>query len=591
MTAGAWRAAVAASASLALVVAGCGSSKNSGSSTPAKPGSTPAGSSAKKGGDLKVLYAGDVDNIDPRQTYYQYGNLVAYATQRPLYSYKPDDAKTPQPDFASGPPQISADGKTVTVKLRTGVKFSPPVNRAATSKDVKYALESGFTKTVPGPYLGAYMGDIHGLKAFQSGKASQISGIETPDDQTIVFKLDRPRGAIVAGMLSMPASAPVPAEYAKKFDSQNPSTYGQNQVSTGPYMIQNDASGKSIGYKAGQEIKLVRNPNWDAKTDYKPAYLDSITITEGVDPQVGSRQILSGQAQVSGDFQLPAEILASASQNAAQKAQLVLTPPTGRYRYIALNTRVKPFDNVNVRKAIAAVFDRQALRKAFGGPLTGDIPTHFIPPGQPGFDEAGGNAGPGLDFLAKPAGDLALAQSYMKKAGFASGKYDGGKTFTAVADGATQQKNVAEVAQAQFEKLGFKVKTQYVVRSTMYTKFCQVPKNEPDICPSVGWLKDFADPETLLDAVFNGKNILDAANSNFALLNDPAANKQMDAAEVVNDPTARAKAWGEVDKTVTGLAPGVPWLWDKQPVLESKNVNGVISVANAAWDLTFTSLK
>jgi peptide/nickel transport system substrate-binding protein len=592
MTVGAWRAAVAASASLALVAAGCGSSnKNDGSSTPAKPGSTPAGSSAKKGGDLKVLYGGDVDNIDPRQTYYQYGNLVAYATQRPLYSYKPDDAKTPQPDLAEGPPEISADGKTVTVKIRTGVKFSPPVNRAATSKDVKYALESGFTKSVPGPYLGAYMGDIHGLKAFQSGKASEISGIQTPDDQTIIFKLDRPRGAIVAGMLSMPASAPVPAEYAKKFDSKNPSTYGQNQVSTGPYMVQNDASGKSIGYKAGQEIKLVRNPNWDAKTDYKPAYLDSITITEGVDPQVGSRQILSGQGQVSGDFQLPAEILASASQNAAQKQQLVLTPPTGRYRYIALNTRVKPFDDVNVRKAILAVFDRESLRKAFGGPLTGDIPTHFIPPGQPGFDEAGGNSGPGLDFLAKPAGDLALAQSYMKKAGYASGKYDGGKTFTAVADGATQQKNVAEVAQAQFEKLGFKVKTQYVVRSTMYTKFCQVPKNEPDICPSVGWLKDFADPETLLDAVFNGKNILDAANSNFALLNDPAANKQMDAAEVVNDPAERAKAWGEVDKTITGLAPGVPWLWDKQPVLESKNVNGVINVANAAWDLTFTSLK
>ena len=592
MTVGAWRAAVAASASLALVAAGCGSSnKNDGSSTPAKPGSTPAGSSAKKGGDLKVLYGGDVDNIDPRQTYYQYGNLVAYATQRPLYSYKPDDAKTPQPDLAEGPPEISADGKTVTVKIRTGVKFSPPVNRAATSKDVKYALESGFTKSVPGPYLGAYMGDIHGLKAFQSGKASEISGIQTPDDQTIIFKLDRPRGAIVAGMLSMPASAPVPAEYAKKFDSKNPSTYGQNQVSTGPYMIQNDASGKATGYKPGQEIKLVRNPNWDASTDYKPAYLDSITITEGVDPQVGSRQILSGQGQVSGDFQLPAEILASASQNAAQKQQLVLTPPTGRYRYIALNTRVKPFDDVNVRKAILAVFDRESLRKAFGGPLTGDIPTHFIPPGQPGFDEAGGNSGPGLDFLAKPAGDLALAQSYMKKAGYASGKYDGGKTFTAVADGATQQKNVAEVAQAQFEKLGFKVKTQYVVRSTMYTKFCQVPKNEPDICPSVGWLKDFADPETLLDAVFNGKNILDAANSNFALLNDPVANKQMDAAEVVNDPAERAKAWGEVDKTITGLAPGVPWLWDKQPVLESKNVNGVINVANAAWDLTFTSLK
>jgi peptide/nickel transport system substrate-binding protein len=591
MTIGAWRAAVAASAALALVVAGCGSSSDDNSGSTPKAGSAPAGSSAKKGGDLKVLYAADVDFIDPRQTYYQYGNVVAYATQRPLYSYKPDDAKTPQPDLADGPAEISSDGKTVTVKIRTGVKFSPPVNRAVTSKDVKYALESGFSKTVNGPYLGAYMGDIHGLQAFKDGKADQISGIETPDDQTIVFKLDRPRGAIVAGMLSMPASAPVPEEYAKKFDAQNPTTYGQHQVATGPYMVQNDASGNLTGYKPGQEIKLVRNPNWDAKTDYKPAYLDSITIQEGVDPQVASRQILSGQAQVSGDFQLPAEILAQTSQNPAQKAQLVLTPPTGRFRYIALNTRTKPFDNVNVRKAIAAAFDRTALRKAFGGPLTGDIPTHWIPPGQPGFDEAGGAQGPGDDFMSKPEGDMALAAEYMKKAGYPSGKYTGGGTFTAVSDNATQQKNVGEVAQAEFAKLGFNVKTRYVVRNTMYTKFCQVPKNEPDICPSVGWLKDFADPETLLDAVFNGKNILDQSNSNFSLLDDKALNAQMDKAEVVNDPTQRAQAWGDVDKTVTGLAPGVAWLWDKQPVLESKNVNGVINTANAAWDLTFTSLK
>src|SRR3954451_18989140 len=169
MTIGAWRAAVAASAALALVVAGCGSSNGDNSSSTAKPGSAPAGSSAKKGGDLKVLYAADVDFMDPRATYYQYGFLVAYATQRPLYSYKPDDARTPQPDLADGPPQVSGDGKTVTVKMRSGVKFSPPVNRAVTSDDVAYAIERGFNKNVNGPYVGAYLGDLTGLKAFQDG--------------------------------------------------------------------------------------------------------------------------------------------------------------------------------------------------------------------------------------------------------------------------------------------------------------------------------------------------------------------------------------------------------------------------------------
>src|SRR3954452_7833010 len=586
MRAGAWRAATAFAAVAALVVAGCGGSggNKSESSTPSKSSSkAPAG--AKRGGDLKVSYAGDVDFLDSRQTYYQYGFFVNYAISRPLYSYKPDDPKTPQPDLASGPPEISSDGKTVTVKIRPNIKFSPPVNRVVTTKDVKYAMESAFTPNVPGPYAGAYWGDLHGLAAFKAKKAKHISGIETPDDSTLIFKLDRPRAAVFAGSLSLPGSAPVPPEDARKYDKAKggTSTYQNHVVSTGPYMVKQ--------WKPGQELDLVRNPNWDASTDYKPAYVDSISITEGSDPDVASRQIVNGQSMISGDFQLPAQTLAQVSRNASQKSQLIITPPTGRFRYIALNNRVKPFDNENVRKAIAAAMDRNALRQAFGGPLTGEIPTHWIPPGQPGFDEAGGAKGPGVDFLAKPTGDMALAAEYMKKAGYPSGKYTGGQTFSSVSDSATQQRNVAEVVQAQLAKLGFKVKTRYVVRATMYTKYCQVPKSEPDICPSVGWLKDFADPETLLDAVFNGKNILAVSNSNFSLLDDKGLNSAMDKAEVINDPAKRNQAWGDIDKQITGLAPSVPWLWDKQPILESKNVNGVVNVANAAFDLTFTSLK
>jgi peptide/nickel transport system substrate-binding protein len=584
-----WRALLAlVVAVLALVGAGCGGDDDDEQS--ATNETTPA-QGAKRGGELQVLYNGDVDNIDPGITYYQYGFLLAYATQRPLYSFKPDDAKTPEPDLAEGPPEISQDGKTVTVKIRPGVKFSPPVNREVTSDDVKYAIERAFTKSVPGPYISIYLRDLTGLKAFQDGKADEISGIETPDDQTVVFKLDRPRGAIVAGALALPGSSPVPREYAQKYDKENPSRYGQYHVATGPYMVENDESGKLTGYTPGQEIRLVRNPNWDASTDYKPAYLDSIIIKEGVEPDVGSRQILEGSHMVSGDFQLPAQILQQASTREDQKDQLVLTPPTGRYRFIAFNTRVKPFDDVNVRKAIVAAFDRNALRQAFGGPLTGDIPTHFIPPGQPGFEEAGGAEGPGVDFLAKPEGDMALAAEYMKKAGYASGKYDGGETFTGVSDNATQQKNMAQVAEQQFAKLGFDVNFRFVTRDAMYTKFCQVPAEQPDVCPSVGWLKDFADPETLLGPVFNGKNILDTGNSNFSLLDDSQVNTMMDEAEVVNDPAERNQVWAEVDRAVTELAPGIPWLWDKQPMLQSDDVNGVVNVANASFDLTFTSVK
>ena len=93
----------------------------------------------------------------------------------------------------------------------------------------------------------------------------------------------------------MPISVPVPKEFAQQYDKETPSTYGEEYaVYTGPYMIENDAEGKTIGYEPGKRIHLVRNPNWDASTDYKPAYLDSITIEEGNDDlTVASRRTLS----------------------------------------------------------------------------------------------------------------------------------------------------------------------------------------------------------------------------------------------------------------------------------------------------------
>jgi len=118
MRAGAWPAATAVAAVAAVAVAGCGGSGSSDKGTPTpNKSSSKAPVGAKRGGDLKVAFASDVDYLDPRQTYYQYGFFVTYAIQRPLYSYKPDDPKTPQPDLASGPPQLSSDGKTVTVKV------------------------------------------------------------------------------------------------------------------------------------------------------------------------------------------------------------------------------------------------------------------------------------------------------------------------------------------------------------------------------------------------------------------------------------------------------------------------------------------
>jgi peptide/nickel transport system substrate-binding protein len=577
-------------AALALVVAACGGDDNgsSGGSSSSGGGSA-AGqeTGGKQGGVLRQLGSSDVDYLDPGHTYYTAGFQVLYPTQRTLYSFKPDNGTDPVPDLAADKPQISDDLKTITVKIKKGVKFSPPVNREVTSKDVKYAFERFFSANVGGQYT-SYFNSIEGAPKTPTKGVKPLSGIQTPDDQTVVFKLTKPLAVSVSSALVMPVSAPVPEEYASKFDAKSPSTYNTHVVATGPYMVKNDASGNTVGYEAGKSIDLVRNPNWDKSTDYRPAYLDEIQLTTNEsDASIAAQQVLTGSHQVL-DTNPPAAQLKDAVTN--RKGQYVQLPGGG-YRYFPLNTTIKPLDNINVRKAIIAAFDRDAALKARGGKFTGDIPTHFLPPGIPGFEEAGGMAGPGYDFLKNPRGDMTVATNYMKKAGYPSGKYTGNAKLLLIAANADPGKAQAQVAKAQLEKLGFKIQFRTVPQDAVYTEWCQVPKKEVAICGSAGWFKDFTDPQSMLEVTFKGANIAKGGgNNNLAQLNDPKIDAAMDKASGLQGD-ARLKAWADIDKMITGAAPAVPFDWDKTTIIWSKDVNGVGNPYYDAADFSFTSLK
>jgi peptide/nickel transport system substrate-binding protein len=107
--------------------------------------------------------------------------MVGYATNRFLCAFKPNDSIHPIPDLATGAPEISADNKTITVHIRKGVKYAPPVNREVKAADIKYAFERAFSKEVPSGYAGAYFSSIVGTPDKpNSGDIKPISGIETP---------------------------------------------------------------------------------------------------------------------------------------------------------------------------------------------------------------------------------------------------------------------------------------------------------------------------------------------------------------------------------------------------------------------------
>jgi peptide/nickel transport system substrate-binding protein len=570
-------------AATALALGACGSS-NSGSTGAATADN---GAGGQRGGTLTLLTSQDVQSLDPGITYASLDLNLLNATQRTLYAYAPDDPTDITPDLAAGPPQISPDGKTLTVRIRRGVHFGPPVNREVTARDVKYAIERGFNPHVANPYASTYYGDVVGADRARGGP---IPGLQTPDDHTLVFKLVRPTASLVAQATVLPLSAPVPAEYAKPFDAKAPSDYGNHVVATGPYMLAADASGKVLGagYVPGRSLRLVRNPKWSARTDNRPAYLDGVEIRIGGSPTVSGRQVLAGKALALADPPTPALVKRAYQQD---RSQIFFSPGAGS-RYAALNTQIPPFNDANLRKAVVAELDRDQMRRVRGGAVVGDVASHLLYPGVLGFDQAGGLSGTGVDFLAHPQGDRAVALKYMKAAGYPNGRYTGGVTVQIVGLAGAPDSNDAQIFQQALQDLGFKTNLKLVDSSVMYGRFCALPRARVNACPNVGWIRDFADPQTVLDVAFNGNYIFPENNPNWPQLNDPAINRAMARAELTVGTQARARAWAQVDRMITATGAAIPWLWDREPNLSAADVRCVPELWNQGHcDFAYSSIK
>ena len=171
--------------------------------------------------------------------------------------------------------------------------------------------------------------------------------------------------------------------------------------------------------------------------------------------------------------------------------------------------------------------------------------------------------------MANPKGDQALMAEYFKKAGFASGKYEGTEKILMVGDNEGVGGKTAEVAAEQLRDMGFNIELRQVTHDAMYNKFCNVPKAKVAICPNVGWVRDFGDPQVYLEPTFNGNNIIPTNNVNWPQLDVPEINQAMAEASLLIDQAERAEAWAEIDRMVTEQAATVNWLWDKTPNIQS----------------------
>lgn len=585
--------ALVAGSVIVAVLAGCGARDDDvGKDFPPR---YIAPSDSRYGGELRVLSAGDVDSLDPGLLRGQFAGILTLATQRTLVAANEGTRQGFRADVAERMPEVDRGAGTVDFRLRKDVRFSPPVARPVEAADFKYALERGLMPGIANGNLKLYLPKLRGLAAAERqaakdpSRAPDIVGIEALGRWHLRLKFNGKVPPLAVPALSMPFAAPVPRGYAARFDREIPSTYGLHSVASGPYMVANDPDGNLTGYEPGVKIELVRNPEWKRTSDFRPAFLDGVQIVEGYSSSsAASNKILNGRSAVNGDFAPEPAMLRRAA--GLEPGQLMLVP-SGIVLYAALNTTIPPLDDVNVRRAVVAATDREAIQLAMGGKFTGEIASHFIPPGVPGFEEAGGFAGPGFDFLEHPSGDAELAARYMRKAGYPDGRYTGGEKLAMVTSTTESGRRTAEVVRQAFDQLGIPVSVRAVSKGVMYSEFCNRPVAAVAVCPDVGWLQSLHDPQTMFSQTFNGEAIERVNNSNWPQLNDPEVNRAMRSAERLYDPAERARAWGEVDRMVSKLAPAIPNLWFKAPMISSRNVVNVIDTSVAATSLPFTSLK
>ena len=267
---------------LTILAAACGGGASTagttGTGTGASTGSAAnSEGAASRGGVFRLVdpsfYV--TGGFDPTSEYaYQPWEIYTGMLLRTLVSYRHVEGVPGTevvPDLATALPTVSSDGLTYTFKLRTGVKFGPPVNREITSHDVAYAFE----RIGSAPLAAQYSFYYFIIKGFtvHDGPPVPISGIETPDDHTIVFDLAQPAGDFLA-RLTLPATAPIPEEVAKCFKAAG--LYGRYVISSGPYMLDGSdkldisscGSMKPIsGADPSQRFSFVRNPNYDPKTN------------------------------------------------------------------------------------------------------------------------------------------------------------------------------------------------------------------------------------------------------------------------------------------------------------------------------------
>jgi len=534
-------------AGLALLAAACGGGGKKAQSTTTTAG---AGTTQKTFPNFRIVYDTGTDYLDPGYSYTVQGWEAMWNVYLSLLGYKhvngPDGA-TLVPALAESLPQISSDGLTYKLKLRSGLKYSDgtPVK----ASDFKYAIKRDFLADSPGV---GFFTNIVGADEFSKTKKGDISGITT-DDSTgdITIKLVQPQGDF-SNILATIFAAPVPQGTSDKDQSTHPIP------STGPYQVQS--------YTPNQQFVMTRNPNFKPTANVPATNPDKITVKIVEDDSAALQQVINGEADY--DFHpIPVDRLAEVQQKYPD--QLKIYTPANTY-YFFMNDREPPFDKLAVRQAVNYGIDRNALVRLYGGLAT---PTeNILPPTYPQYKKH-----------SIYHYDLAKAKQLIQQAGA------NGATVTVWTSNRDTARKPAEYLQDALKKMGFNAKLK-VIDASIYWTTIGNQANKAQI-GFADWFQDYPHPLDWFDVLLNGNRITQTHNNNYSNFDNKAVNSKI--GQLKQQPKLDASInsqWAALDKQVMQDAAWAPYVNRQFTDFFGKNIDISCYINHVLYQFDFSRI-
>lgn len=583
--------------------------------------SSPTPSPIPRGGTLVTgMYAPRTSlTFDPQKDY-NLGNWETFrcCLLRTLLSYngKPtaEGGAVLRPDLASAMPDVSDDGLTWTFHIKSGIRYAPPLqNQEIVTGDIVRALQRMASTSVnpQGSYsYSFYYSAIEGFDEARQGGSTSISGLEVPDDSTLVVHLTHPTGDL-GYLFALSATAPIPADPNDQSAPFGVATghdddYGRFLVASGPYMyagsdrldftqpasVQTPVSGfvpwepwEAAGpFVHHGSLTLVRNPSWDPATDpLRPAYVDRIRISMGDVPggfKFPEAAVREGSLDLMLDSNPYAPVL-DGYEASPSRVGLVQKNESGEVGFLTMNLAEPPFDDVHVRIAMNLVVDKQKVGQILGSsfiPGPGVIAQHLAP------DSVEGNLlssyhPPWAGSNQAGSGDLAAARAEMRLSGYdedGDGRCDTqvcrGVRLLAFDDQAGQDTwtRTATAIRADLRPIGIQVRVVLLPDPAIGRRVLDPTRHVP--LSLQGWAPDYPAGSNIFANLLFGPNIGDTnlwdatligaspeqlASWGYATKSVPSADEQIVRCSALFGQ-AQVTCWADLDRYLMDTV--VPWV-------------------------------